>query len=122
MTEKKKVKLLEFGKANVNGKVYLAEEFECPKVLSIVLTTTNNMGVPFNEEVGRAEITRSMQVVEAEITFFTASAGGKRAQDLVENEGHQIVASGVGQIDENGYIRNYTMHRCLVTNEPANTY
>lgn len=118
--EKIKQTILHFGRPNDNGKVYDANDFQMPSQVPVLIQKPNGQGVPFNEQVGTATLAKNgAETLEAEITL--SGAHYDFAKEKL-NAGFKFVASGEGQVDESGYIREYRMLRIIMTDKPANSY
>lgn len=120
-----KVRLIEFGKENKNGRTYLMHEMsEIPKtVLCTIDHHTDSRGLfdlnpALNGEktCAMANIYMEPDGIYAEVNPFHEK---KELFDELMMNGCKIVPAGTGHLNENNEVQDYRLHYVYLTKDPA---
>jgi len=112
-----KVTLIEFGKENQNGRIYLHHEVsELPKQMFCSLDILTDQykipvfDVPLNGDstCGFADISMDQEGIYAEVRPFS-DARGQMFNELMMN-GYKIEPLGTGSLNEKNEVEDYRLH------------
>jgi hypothetical protein len=120
-----KVNLIEFGKENKNGRIYLHHQMsELPKLVPCTFDhMADSRGLPIlnppingDKTCAMANISMDEMGVYAEVNPFNEK---RELFDEMMMNGCSIVPAGTGSLNEKGEVEDYRLHYVFLTKNPS---